>query len=79
MSAKIFWPSSLVTGSIIGVGDRKRGVHAVPLKYPNVYFYNRLCHPQINKLAQEPENLRDSLVWNLRRWEIVLRLYISAL
>ena len=38
-------------GAIIEGGDRKRGVHFVPLR-----------HPQRHKLAREPANLRGSCV-----------------
>ena len=49
MSAKIFWPSALVTGSIIGVGGRKRGVHTVPLKIAKCVFLQQAVPPSTSQ------------------------------
>ena len=49
-------------GAIIGVGDRKSGVHAVPSKKPNALFLEQTAPPSTPQLAQEPANLRGARV-----------------
>ena len=77
-SNSAIYPIWLGPGAIIGVGDRKSGVHAVPSKWPNVLFLEQTAPPSTSQLAQEPANC-TAHVWNFRRWAIVLRLYLSAL
>ena len=49
-----------LSGAIVGVGDRKRGDHAVPSKSQVCYFKNKLRHLQRQKLERELENLHGS-------------------
>ena len=49
-------------GAIIGVGDRKSGVHAVPSKWPNVLFLEQTAPPSTSQLARKPANLRGARV-----------------
>ena len=49
-------------GAIIGVGDRKSGVQAVPSEWPNVLFLEQTAPPSTSQLAQEPANLRGARV-----------------
>ena len=61
-------------GAIIGVGDRKRGVHAVPSKEPNVPFLEEAASPSTSKTrAGARKFARHSC------GAIVLRLSLGAL
>ena len=60
------------TAAIVGVEDRKRGVHAIPSKLSNVLFLEQIAPPLTR--AQ----ICAALILNFRRWVIVLRLYLSA-
>ena len=48
----------LITGAIIGDGERKRGFHAAPSKMTNVLFLDKLHHPQRHQRAWIHSNLR---------------------
>ena len=71
---------SVHTAAIIGVEDRKRGVLAVSSKLSNMLFLEQwnCATPNVIKSHENPQ-IYAALVWNFRRWAIVLWLNLSAL
>ena len=68
----------VLAGVISGVRHQKRGVYAFPSKWPNVLRLDQTAPALTSQSRGGTPRICTAIVWNFRRWTIVLQLYLDA-